>query len=84
MPSRSSAKRAWVKWPGELLAGLLVVLFAAFGLVLGKGTLDLYRPYPVAAVNISIAGTSEQVAKQVLHYQMMPGHYDGAARVRGS
>lgn len=28
--------------------------------------------------------TSEQVAKQVLHYQMMPGHYDGAARVRGS
>ena len=28
--------------------------------------------------------TSEQVAKQVLHYQMMPGHYDGAVKVRGS
>lgn len=28
--------------------------------------------------------TSEQVAKQVLHYNMMPGRYDGAAKVRGS
>jgi hypothetical protein len=28
--------------------------------------------------------TSEQVAKQVLHYNMMPGHYNGAAKVRGS
>jgi hypothetical protein len=28
--------------------------------------------------------TSEQVAKQVLHYNMMPGRFDGAARVRGS
>ena len=27
--------------------------------------------------------TSEQVAKQVLHYNMMPGRYDGAAKVRG-
>ncbi len=26
--------------------------------------------------------TSEQIAKQVLHYNMMPGHYDGAAKVR--
>jgi hypothetical protein len=28
--------------------------------------------------------TSEQVAKQVLRYNMMPGRYDGAAKVRGS
>jgi hypothetical protein len=28
--------------------------------------------------------TSERVARQVLHYDMMPGRYDGAARVRGS
>ena len=28
--------------------------------------------------------TSEAVAKQVLHYNMMPGRYDGAAKVRGS
>jgi hypothetical protein len=28
--------------------------------------------------------TSERVAKQVLHYNMMPGRYDGAAKVRGS
>jgi hypothetical protein len=26
--------------------------------------------------------TSEQVAKQVLHYNMMPGRFDGAAKVR--
>jgi hypothetical protein len=26
--------------------------------------------------------TSEAVAKQVLHYQMMPGRFDGAAKVR--
>jgi hypothetical protein len=26
--------------------------------------------------------TSEPVAKQVLHYQMMPGRFDGAAKVR--
>jgi hypothetical protein len=28
--------------------------------------------------------TSESVAKQLLHYNMMPGHFDGAARVLGS
>lgn len=28
--------------------------------------------------------TSEAVAKRVLHYNMMPGHYDGAVKVRGS
>ena len=28
--------------------------------------------------------TSEPVAKRVLHYNMMPGRYDGAAKVRGS
>jgi hypothetical protein len=26
--------------------------------------------------------TSEQVAKQALHYNMMPGRFDGAAKVR--
>jgi hypothetical protein len=28
--------------------------------------------------------TSEPVMKSVLHYEMMPGRFDGAARVRGS
>ena len=28
--------------------------------------------------------TSEPIAKGVMHYNMMPGHYDGAAKVRGS
>lgn len=57
------SKRAWVKYPGILLGGLLTLVFALATLVIGKGMFDLYRPYPVAAVNVSIAGTSEQLAR---------------------
>ena len=57
------AKRAWLKWPGVILAGLLTLLFALVTLVIGKGVYDLYRPYPVAAVAVSIAGTPEQLAR---------------------
>lgn len=31
--------------------------------MIGKGTYDLYRPYPVAPVNVAIAGTPEQLAR---------------------
>jgi branched-subunit amino acid transport protein len=57
------SKRAWVKWPGVLLAGLPTLLLALVTIIIGKGMYDLYRPYPVAPVNISIAGTPEQVAR---------------------
>jgi mono/diheme cytochrome c family protein len=57
------SKRAWVKWPGIILAGLLTLLFAGVTLIIGKGVFDLYRPYPVAAVNIPIEGTPEQIAR---------------------
>lgn len=56
-------KRAWLKWPGVVLAGLLTVLLALVTIVVGKGVFDLYRPYPVAAVTVSIAGSPEQIAR---------------------
>lgn len=57
------ARRAWVRYPATLLLGLLTLVVALVTLVIGKGLYDLYRPYPVAAVNVSIAGTPEQVAR---------------------
>jgi mono/diheme cytochrome c family protein len=57
------AKRAWLKFPGAILLGLLTVVFALVTIVIGKGVYDLYRPYPVAPVNISIANTPEQIAR---------------------
>ena len=57
------SKRAWVKYPGIVLAGLLTIVFAIVTLVIGKGMFDLYRPYPVAAVSVSIGGTPEQIAR---------------------
>ncbi len=62
-------RRAWgskhkiLKWPALLLAGLLTLIFALVTFVIGKGMLELYRPYPVAAVNVTIAGTPEQLAR---------------------
>lgn len=57
------SKRAWLKWPGVVVAGLLTLLLLLVTLATGKGFFDLYRPYPVAAVNVSIAGTPEQIAR---------------------
>lgn len=57
------AKRAWLKWPGTILTGLLTALLTLMMLVIGKGAYDLFRPYPVAAVTVSIAGTTEQIAR---------------------
>lgn len=57
------SKRPLLKWGGVVLAGLLTLLFALVTLVLAKGFFDLYRPYPVAAVNVTIEGTPEQIAR---------------------
>jgi mono/diheme cytochrome c family protein len=57
------SKRAWLKYPGVILGGLLTLLFLLVTLVIGKGMFDLYRPYPAAAVNISVAGTPERIAR---------------------
>ncbi|MCC7163812.1 MAG: c-type cytochrome [Anaerolineae bacterium] len=57
------SKRALLKWVGVVGAGLLTLLFALVTLVIAKGFFDMYRPYPVAAVNVSIYGTPEQLAR---------------------
>ncbi|MBI5034349.1 MAG: c-type cytochrome [Chloroflexi bacterium] len=57
------SQRAWIKFPGVILLGLLSLGFALVTIVMGKGMYDLYRPYPVALVNVSIAGTTEQIAR---------------------
>lgn len=56
-------KRAWLRFPGVILFGLLTLVPVLVALVIGKGVYELYRPYPVQAVNVSIAGTPEQVAR---------------------
>lgn len=61
--------RAWrskntaVKWGGTILGGLLALVVLAVTVVIGKGFYELYRPYAVAPVTVSIAGTPEQVAR---------------------
>ena len=57
------SKRWFIKWPGIVLAGLLTLLFALVSFTYGKGLLNLYAPKPVAAVNVTIAQTPEQVAR---------------------
>ncbi|MDL1898200.1 hypothetical protein FBQ82_18265 [Anaerolineae bacterium CFX7] len=57
------SKRALLKWGGVVGAGLLTLLFALVTVVVAKGFIDLYRPYPVATANVSIEGTPEQIAR---------------------
>ena len=57
------SKRGWIKFPGVILLGLLTLVFTLVTLVIGKGTYDFYRPYPVVPVNVSIANSPEQIAR---------------------
>lgn len=57
------AKALWVKIVGGLLGGIATLLFAAVTVIFAKGMFDLYRTYPVAAVNVTIEGTPEQIAR---------------------
>jgi mono/diheme cytochrome c family protein len=57
------SKRRYIKFPGVIAAGLLTLLFALVTFVLAKGLYDLSKPYPVAIVNVTIAGTPEQIAR---------------------
>ena len=57
------AKRAFVKWPGVILAGLLTLVFAAVTVVamLGFVKLEVRHNNPVA--DLKVAGTAEQIAR---------------------
>ena len=57
------SKKIWVKIVGGVPAALLTLGFLAVTLAIGKGLFDLYRPHPVAAVDVTIEGTPEQIAR---------------------
>lgn len=63
------AKRAWgarrwfVKFPGVFFAGLLMLVFALVAIVGGIGLINIYKPYPVPPVNITVANTPDQIAR---------------------
>ena len=57
------SKRWYLKWPGVVLMGLLTILAAVISYFYANGLLALYAPKPVAAVNITVARTPEQIAR---------------------
>src|SRR6476659_2105611 len=57
------ARRAFVKWPGVILAGLFAALFA---LIIGMslyGLVQAYAPRGGAVPALKVAGTPEQIAR---------------------
>jgi mono/diheme cytochrome c family protein len=57
-------RRAWIKWPGLLLSGLLGLLLLAIS---GVAVLGLYKlnvpPYSYAVADVQVAGTPGQLAR---------------------
>ena len=57
------AKRAFVKWPGVILAGLLTLVFAAVTVVAVLGFVKLEARHTNPVADLKVAGTSEQIAR---------------------
>ena len=57
------AKRAFVKWPGVILAGLLTLVFAAVTVVAVLGFVKLEARHANPVADLKVAGTSEQIAR---------------------
>lgn len=57
------SNKMWVKIVGGVIGALVTLLLVAVTFVIGKGFFDLYRPYPVAEVTVTVAGTPEQIAR---------------------
>ena len=56
------AKRAFVKWPGVILAGLLTLVFAAVTVVAVLGFVKLEARHANPVADLKVAGTPEQIA----------------------
>lgn len=57
-------KRAWVKWSGVVLAGLLTLTLALITGVIGWGLWMIYAPPPFSpAPNLTVAGNADQRAR---------------------
>ena len=57
------AKRAFVKWSGVILAGLLTLVFAAVTVVAVLGFVKLEARHANPVVDLKVVGTTEQVAR---------------------
>ena len=57
------AKRAFVKWPGVILAGLLTLVFAAVTVVAVLGFVKLEARHTNPVADLKVAGTAEQIAR---------------------
>jgi cytochrome c553 len=56
-------KRAFVKWPGVILAGLLTLIFAAMTTVAVLGFVKLEARHANPVADLKVAGTTEQIAR---------------------
>jgi mono/diheme cytochrome c family protein len=57
------AKRAFVKWPGVILAGLLTLVFGAITVVAVLGFVKLEARHANPVADLKVAGTAEQIAR---------------------
>lgn len=58
------AKRAWVKWLGVIVSGLLTLVVVVAAGVIGRGLWMIYAPPPFSpAPVLTVAGTPEQLAR---------------------
>ena len=57
------ARRAIVKWPGVILAGLLTLVFAAVTVVAVLGFVKLEARHNNPVADLKVAGTAEQIAR---------------------
>jgi hypothetical protein len=57
------AKRALVKWPGVILAGLLTLILVPVSGIVANGLFKMYTPHNFTVSSIKVAGTPEQVER---------------------
>ena len=57
------ARRAIVKWPGVILAGLLTLVLILVSGIVANGLIKAYTPRNFAVSSIAVAGTPEQIER---------------------
>jgi mono/diheme cytochrome c family protein len=57
------AKRAIVKWPGVILAGLLTLILVLVSGIVANGLIKIYTPHNFTVSSITVVGTPEQIER---------------------
>ena len=57
------AKRAWVKWPGVILGGLLALIIGLVSVITLIGLVKLYGPPDAPIPDLKVAGTAAQIQR---------------------